>query len=112
MLQTDADLAIIAGGYNSSNTSHLVEKKKKKLSSFFVNSAEKILSAKEILHADWRTKEEKLTTGYLPENSPVRILVTSGASCPDALVEDVIKKLASFYDAADRLDTKTASFIA
>lgn len=112
MLQTDADLAIIVGGYNSSNTSHLVELCERKLPSYFVNSAEKIISANEISHADWKTKEEKLTLGYLPDKTPVRILITSGASCPDALVEEVIEKLASFYDAANRLEEMTAGFSA
>jgi len=97
MLQTEANLAIVVGGYNSSNTSHLVELCEQKLSTYFINSADKIISDKDILHYDWRTKGEKITSGYLPVTRPVRILITSGASCPDAVVEDVIKKLVSFF---------------
>jgi 4-hydroxy-3-methylbut-2-en-1-yl diphosphate reductase len=99
MLQTEADLAIIVGGYNSSNTSHLVELCEEKLPTYFINSEEKILSPKEILHYNFHTKEELLTTEYLPQKHPVKILLTSGASCPDALVEGVINKLVSFYPA-------------
>ena len=66
MLQTDADLAIVVGGYNSSNTSHLVELCEEKLPTYFVNDEEKILSAKEILHYNFHTKEEVLTTNFLP----------------------------------------------
>ena len=109
MLQTDADLAIVVGGYNSSNTSHLVELCEEKLPTYFVNDEEKILSAKEILHYNFHAKEEVLTTNFLPPKKPVKILITSGASCPDALVEGVINKLVSFYQVnltTDELITK------
>ena len=97
MLETKADLAIIVGGYNSSNTSHLVELCEERLPTYFINSEEKILSAKEILHYNFHNKEELLSGDYLPQKNPVKILITSGASCPDALVEGVIKKLKDFY---------------
>ena len=97
MLETDADLAIVVGGYNSSNTSHLVELCEEKLPTYFISSEEKILSAKEILHYNFHTKKEILTSDYLTNKRPVKILITSGASCPDALVEGVIKKLAAFF---------------
>ena len=94
MLHIDADLAIVIGGYNSSNTSHLVELCEEKLPTYFIGSAEKILSKDEILHYDLHSKVEKIASGFLPSATPIRILVTSGASCPDALVEEVIAKLA------------------
>jgi len=97
MLQTNADLAIVIGGYNSSNTSHLVELCEEKLPTYFINNEEKILSGKEILHYNFHTKEELLTKDFLPKKDPVKILITSGASCPDALVEGVIEKLASYF---------------
>jgi 4-hydroxy-3-methylbut-2-enyl diphosphate reductase len=93
MLQLAADLAIVVGGYNSSNTSHLVELCEEKLPTYLINDEEKILSSKEILHYNFHTKEEILTSGFLPQKLPVKILITSGASCPDALVEGVINKL-------------------
>lgn len=97
MLDTEADLAIVVGGYNSSNTSHLVELCEEKLPTYFINNEEKILSAREILHYNFHTKEEILSTNYLPAKDPAKILITSGASCPDALVEGVINKLVSFF---------------
>lgn len=97
MLQTDADLAIVVGGYNSSNTSHLVELCEEKLPTYFINNEEKILSDKEILHYNFHTKGEILTADYLLNKKPLKILITSGASCPDALVEGVINKLVRFY---------------
>jgi 4-hydroxy-3-methylbut-2-enyl diphosphate reductase len=97
MLATDADLAIVVGGYNSSNTSHLVELCEERLPTYFINNEEKILSQTEILHYNFHTKQEILTNNYLPVTQPVKIVLTSGASCPDALVEGVIRKLVSFY---------------
>jgi 4-hydroxy-3-methylbut-2-enyl diphosphate reductase len=102
MLKTNADLAIVVGGYNSSNTSHLVELCEEKLPTYFINDEEKIGSDKEILHYDLHTKQEKLTTNYLPQKYPLKVLLTSGASCPDALVEGVIRKLESFYPVTEQ----------
>lgn len=100
MLQVDADLAIVVGGYNSSNTSHLVELCEEKLPTFFINNEEKIISDKTIMHYNFHTKTESITENYLSNKHPVSILITSGASCPDALVEGVIRKLAGFYPAS------------
>lgn len=97
MLHTPADLAIVIGGYNSSNSSHLVELCEEKLPTYFINTADKIISVDQILHCNWRTKEELTTENFLPDNNPVRILITSGASCPDAVVENVIERLVSFF---------------
>ncbi|HUR66402.1 MAG TPA: 4-hydroxy-3-methylbut-2-enyl diphosphate reductase [Chitinophagaceae bacterium] len=100
MLETAADLAIVVGGYNSSNTSHLVELCEEKLPTYFINDESKILSVKEILHYNFHTKEEVLTKEWLPQKHPVKILMTSGASCPDALVEAVIGKIAGLIPSA------------
>jgi 4-hydroxy-3-methylbut-2-en-1-yl diphosphate reductase len=104
MLQTAADLAIVVGGYNSSNTSHLVELCEEKLPTYFINDDGKILSKTDILHYDLHKKSETLTRDWLPEKEPVKILLTSGASCPDALVEGVINKLVGFYPEAKTVD--------
>ncbi len=110
MLDINADLAIVVGGYNSSNTSHLVELCEEKLPTYFINSEEKILSSKEILHYNFHAKEEMLTGNYLPATQPIKILLTSGASCPDALVEDVIRKLASFYQMEKNIEPLIREF--
>ena len=93
LLETTADLAIVVGGYNSSNTSHLVELCEEKLPTYFINNADKIKSANEIHHFDMHQGKEVITTDFIPPSAPVRVLITSGASCPDALVEAVIAKL-------------------
>jgi 4-hydroxy-3-methylbut-2-enyl diphosphate reductase len=109
LLDTSADLAIVVGGYNSSNTSHLVELCEEKLPTYFISSEEKMLSPAEILHYDFHNKAEITTKDWLPKHKPARILVSSGASCPDALVESVISKLAGYYNAMDKLEALTPS---
>jgi 4-hydroxy-3-methylbut-2-en-1-yl diphosphate reductase len=111
MLNVPADLAIVVGGYNSSNTSHLVELCEEKLPTYFINSEEKILSAKTIMHYNFHSCSELVTQNYLPEKEPLKILITSGASCPDALVEGVIKKLAGFFPASKKVNDLIPEFL-
>jgi 4-hydroxy-3-methylbut-2-enyl diphosphate reductase len=101
LLDTEADLAIVVGGRNSSNTSHLVELCEEKLPTYFIRSAEDITSAELILDFNWRTKQERLHENWLPAHRPLRVLLTSGASCPDALVEGVIHRLLELVPEAD-----------
>ena len=103
MLETPADLAIVLGGYNSSNTSHLVELCEEKLPTFFINAASKIISRDEILHYDFHHMIEEVSTHFLPATFPLSILITSGASCPDAVVEQVIERLAFICNATGQL---------
>ncbi|MCB9046551.1 MAG: 4-hydroxy-3-methylbut-2-enyl diphosphate reductase [Chitinophagales bacterium] len=94
MLQQEADLAIVIGGYNSSNTSHLVELCETELPTYFIKNEACLLDDKLISHFDLHTHEEQTTENYLPEKRPLNVLITSGASCPDALVEGVVTRLA------------------
>jgi 4-hydroxy-3-methylbut-2-en-1-yl diphosphate reductase len=93
LLDVPADLAIVIGGYNSSNTSHLVELCEQKLPTYFIKDEACLESANLVHHYDWHNHQEVSTPQYLPQNKPLSILLTSGASCPDALVERVILRL-------------------
>ncbi|MBO9730794.1 MAG: 4-hydroxy-3-methylbut-2-enyl diphosphate reductase [Chitinophaga sp.] len=104
MLQEPADLAIVVGGYNSSNTSHLVELCEEKLPTYFISSPEHMLSSTAINHWDFHHKKEINGDTFLPQKDQVTILLTSGASCPDALVEGVIRRLLSFYGLEHKAD--------
>lgn len=110
LLDNAADFALVLGGYNSSNTSHLVELCEEKLPTYFIRSEEEIISAKEINHYKIDRKEVVTTLSYLPEKKPVKILLTSGASCPDALVEGVIKKITSFFNCNKTIDDLIKEF--
>ncbi len=104
MLETPADLAIVIGGHNSSNSSHLVELCEASLPTYFIDAADKLISKEEILNRNWRTKEQYRVRNFLPNKAPLRILMTSGASCPDAVVESVIRKLAALYGVEALMD--------
>lgn len=98
LLEEEADLAIVVGGYNSSNTSHLVELCERKLPSFFIKSEDELLSKNIIQHFNYKDKKLLTTTDYLPNKEKLKIILTSGASCPDAVVDRVLKKLLSFFN--------------
>jgi 4-hydroxy-3-methylbut-2-enyl diphosphate reductase len=103
MLETEAEIAMVIGGHNSSNSSHLVELYEAKYPTYFIDGPDKLISKSEIIHCNWQTKEISTIQGYLPATDPLRIVMTSGASCPDAVVEKVIRKIASFYGVEDQL---------
>lgn len=100
LLKTDAHLAVVVGGYNSSNTSHIVELCERKFPTYFINSDDEIKSRSEIHHFDYPRKEKVITHQFLPARDPVSIVLTSGASCPDTLVDKVMLKFVSFFDDA------------
>lgn len=111
MLETKADFAVIVGGYNSSNTTHLVELCEEKLPVYFINSEEKILSADEIIHFNIHDKQEHHTKKFIPTSQPLKILVSSGASCPDSLVEAVIRKLSTLFNVQGQLSEAEKNFL-
>ena len=92
LLKNDVDLAIVVGGYNSSNTTHLVELIMKKTNTFFINSVDNILLNNSIKHFDIKNKREVITKNFLPLKK-CDIIITSGASCPDLIIENVIRKI-------------------
>jgi len=110
LLTHDADLVIVAGGYNSSNTSHLVELCETKFPTYFIESVNKILDKTLIRHFNMHAKEETVTENYLPQTTPVRIMLTCGASCPDAVVEAILLRLLSFFDEAKSVDEVMVGF--
>jgi 4-hydroxy-3-methylbut-2-en-1-yl diphosphate reductase len=118
LLKEEADLAIVVGGYNSSNTSHIVELCEEKLPTYFISSAEEIKSATEINHYDYLNHEHLHSENFLPEKPQVNIILTSGASCPDSIVDSVLQKILSFYpsvrsmeDVIKEVETKGASVL-
>lgn len=111
MLETPSDLAIVIGGYNSSNTSHLVELCEEKVPTYFINSEECIHEDFSIEHFDFHNNKILTTTDFIPSKDKVSIHITSGASCPDALVERVIIKLASLMKLEKSLEAYMSEII-
>jgi 4-hydroxy-3-methylbut-2-enyl diphosphate reductase len=92
LLREPMDLLIVIGGYNSSNTSHLAEMGEAKLPTYFIKNAAKMESDKLIHHYDQHRKQEIATRDWLPSGQ-ITIGVTAGASCPNNLIEDTIRRL-------------------
>ncbi len=89
-----ADLAIVVGGYNSSNTSHLVELLEEKMTTYYISGPDCLLNENSITHFDMHKKVELITEDYLPNGKQnITVSITSGASCPDAVVNAVIERL-------------------
>ncbi|MEM9283679.1 MAG: 4-hydroxy-3-methylbut-2-enyl diphosphate reductase [Verrucomicrobiota bacterium] len=94
MLREKMDLLLVVGGYNSSNTTHLVEIGEKELPTFFIRSSDCIISLEEIVHYDIKEKAEvSAYSDVFSKEGPVMIGVTAGASCPNNLIEDTIIKI-------------------
>lgn len=98
MLESPLDLLLVVGGYNSSNTSHLVEiGEDKGIPSFFIRNASCITDLERITHFDLHSKQEIESTNYASKllgTEPVTIGITAGASCPNNLIEQTITKIA------------------
>jgi 4-hydroxy-3-methylbut-2-enyl diphosphate reductase len=109
LLKTEADLAIVVGGYNSSNTSHLVELLEEKFPTYFISSPENI-SDSEISHFDYASKKLLQIQNFLPNKSKINILITSGASCPDTLLDEVIQKIIDKFQFSKTFDEVLADF--
>jgi 4-hydroxy-3-methylbut-2-enyl diphosphate reductase len=95
LLESRPDVAVVVGGYNSSNTSHIVEICSEVMPSYLVSGAQELLSRERIRHFDVAAQSLAETEDWLPE-LPLTLAVTSGASCPDILMNEVIEKVAGF----------------
>ena len=98
LMETDADLAIVVGGYNSSNTSHIVELLEEKFPTYFISSENEIKENGSIEHFNFLEEIIRTTDNFLPKlDRPIKIALTSGASCPDAVVDRVLQKTLRFF---------------
>lgn len=110
LLDTDADLAIVVGGYNSSNTSHIVELCERRFATYFINSEKEIESAQSIHHFNYPLKRKEVTQNFLPGKRPLKIVLTSGASCPDTLVDRVLLRLVELIGSERTVEQVLAPF--
>lgn len=97
VLKHEADLALVIGGYNSSNTSQLVTILAEKMPVYFLQDETEIKSESEIHHFDYPSQKSLVKHEWLPKKENVRIVLTSGASCPDTVVKAVMEKVLSYF---------------
>jgi 4-hydroxy-3-methylbut-2-enyl diphosphate reductase len=94
LLQQPLDVLLVVGGYNSSNTTHLVEIGEQQLPTFFIRTADCLKSLEQIVHFDLHLKAEKESySTKLASDGPVTVGITAGASCPNNLIEDTVLRV-------------------
>ena len=110
LVERGADLALVVGGYNSSNTSHIVELCQDAMPTYFIQNADDIQSAAQIRHHDLYAHHTITTAAWLPASRPLDIALTCGASCPDAVVDRVLLRTLSFFEQTIPLETVLANY--
>ena len=114
LIAEGGDVAVVVGGYNSSNTSHLVELCEHKLPTYFIRDAEELLNSKQIRHLVLETKKVQVTEDWLPtehlDGSPVDIVLTAGASCPDILLDEVLRKIVGWFSGTRSVEKVLAPY--
>jgi 4-hydroxy-3-methylbut-2-enyl diphosphate reductase len=110
LTERGGDLALVVGGYNSSNTSHIVELCEAAMPTFFIQSEDEIVSDEQIRHFSLSDRMLRTTEGWLPSGRPLEVVLTSGASCPDALLDAVLLKVVSLIGDAREVDDVLAQY--
>ena len=90
LMTESLDFALVVGGYNSSNTSHLVELLEQRCPTYFIKDETEILSTGAIRSFNIHTQETETIENWMKGS---KIGITSGASCPDSIIDAVISKL-------------------
>lgn len=112
LLEEEADLAIVVGGYNSSNTMHIVELLERKFPTYHVRDASEMISPYDIRHFNQWDKAIRNTLNWFPvDKQPVTVAITSGASCPDTLVDEVIMKIRDYFKGTRSIEEALAEFV-
>lgn len=110
LMERGGDLALVVGGYNSSNTSHIVELCEKAMPTYFIQSEDEILSAGEIRHFSLVDRAPTVTGGWMPSRRPLEVVLTSGASCPDAILDGVLLRVLSLFRGTRAIDRVLAPY--
>ena len=117
LIADGGDIAVVVGGYNSSNTSHLVELCQQHLPTYFIRDADELLSPKCIRHLELETKQVQTTEDWLfqttetEQKAPTDIVLTAGASCPDVLLDEVLQKIVRWFPETRSVDEVLEPFL-
>jgi 4-hydroxy-3-methylbut-2-enyl diphosphate reductase len=104
-LKTKPDISIVIGGYNSSNTTGLARICSQYSKTYYISNPEKIINNNSIYSFDIEEKKEKIFDNFLSDFYNPKILIVTGASCPDILVELTIKKILNLYNIEEELES-------
>ena len=90
------DLAVVVGGFGSSNTRHLYELAREYAPAWFIEDVDAIRSPTELETIDLPSGRRCVATDWLPDRRPLQIAVLAGASSPEIVVGQVVQRLAQF----------------
>lgn len=93
VLNQEADCAVVVGGFNSSNTFQIATILEQRFPVLFIRNAADLLDAEHVRCLNLRTHQEEISAVPFWRSKETRIIVTSGASCPDKTVDDVIRRI-------------------
>ncbi|YCM45401.1 4-hydroxy-3-methylbut-2-enyl diphosphate reductase [Verrucomicrobiaceae bacterium 227] len=95
MLNKPMDVLLVVGGYNSSNTTHLVEIGQENLPTYFIREASCLESLETVVHFDIHADSEISSPNVLSgfDDKEATIGITAGASCPANLIEETIVRV-------------------
>jgi 4-hydroxy-3-methylbut-2-en-1-yl diphosphate reductase len=99
--QQRLDLMLVIGGYNSSNTCNLARICAAKVQTYHIADPDCMLSPAEIRHRPVGAPSttagvEAIARSWLPDSGIVTVGLTAGASTPNNIVGEVIRKLERF----------------
>jgi 4-hydroxy-3-methylbut-2-enyl diphosphate reductase len=95
MMKEPPDVMIVIGGYNSSNTHHLLEIALKHCPAYHIDEIGCLVSKSAIRHMPLQQERGLTETdGWLPDRRPLSIGLTAGASTPNRVIGEVIERLA------------------
>ncbi len=96
LCKSGCDVVVVVGGFTSSNTRHLYELSGQFAPSYLIEDASAIRSEKELVTYDFTRDAPAVARDWLPERRPLRIGVLAGASSPEIVVGEVLRRLAEF----------------
>ena len=108
LIQSGNDIAIVIGGVNSSNTTHLAELFRERNPTFYLRNQSDLIDQNQIQHFEnqnWFTTED-----YFPKKEKPVIAISAGASCPDRIIEEVIQKILHFHSKNDEIHSAEIVF--
>jgi len=111
LLEKEADFALVVGGYNSSNTTHLVELLEQKFQTYFIKDQEELVSHEKINSFNIHSHTLETLDFNLQATEKPTIIITSGASCPDAIVDGVIQRIVEFKNASIPVQSAIENFL-
>jgi len=105
VLESGAQLAVVVGGFNSSNTIQIATILGEKMPVYFVRNSNDFMSLEKAIVFNSKTlKEEEIAPSLLQQEN-LKIVVTSGASCPDKIVDHVIQRILELRGERESVDT-------